>query len=381
MKKIAVIGILVSFMLTSCFSPWKGEEGNLIISLVGDSGRSILDEYFPPNDPEILERLIYNITLSSDGITMSPFNAKGGETINTTVAVGLWEVKVDAYIIKTGTEEMKQEFPGYNVGDSIPFAEGKNSVEVKAGHNSVGIPMDQFFFTVTFETNGGTKFAPVKVLPGDYPEGVIVEPTKTGYDCLFNGWYSDQNLKERYNWEPITDNITLYAKWVPYEIGNYGPGDGIIFYVNPEGFTLQDIDESKNKTCHYLEATLEDFTYTSINTGIRWGENTKNVAGTGERLGYGKYNTNLILASLEEGTTETAAQLCLCLGDDWFLPSKDEFQLLWNNREFVSGLEGVEYWSSSQCENYSAWTFFSGNSLFMEVGKEYGACVRAIRAF
>lgn len=66
--------------------------------------------------------------------------------------------------------------------------------------------------TVTFESNGGTKIDPISALS----DTCIVPPTfptREGY--TFAGWYSDKTLKNqfKFNYMPITENITLYAKW------------------------------------------------------------------------------------------------------------------------------------------------------------------------
>jgi uncharacterized repeat protein (TIGR02543 family) len=71
--------------------------------------------------------------------------------------------------------------------------------------------LDQY--TVTFNTNGGSSVAGKIVTRGDH---VIppANPTKTGY--TFDNWYGNSGLTSVYNFStPVTDNITLYAKWNP----------------------------------------------------------------------------------------------------------------------------------------------------------------------
>ena len=66
-------------------------------------------------------------------------------------------------------------------------------------------------YTVTFNSNGGSEVATQTVKNGETvsnPEN----PTKTGF--LFDGWYSDSELKNLFDFAtPITGNIALYAKW------------------------------------------------------------------------------------------------------------------------------------------------------------------------
>ncbi len=68
-------------------------------------------------------------------------------------------------------------------------------------------------FTVTFNSNGGSSVQAVQVESGERitrPE----DPTKTEGETTFVGWYSDQQLTQAFDFsEPITGNMTLYAKW------------------------------------------------------------------------------------------------------------------------------------------------------------------------
>ena len=66
-------------------------------------------------------------------------------------------------------------------------------------------------YTITFETNGGSKIDPKMV-----DEGIILtkpqDPTKAGY--TFAGWYMDANLTKAYDFaSAVVGDMTLYAKW------------------------------------------------------------------------------------------------------------------------------------------------------------------------
>lgn len=67
-------------------------------------------------------------------------------------------------------------------------------------------------YEVTFDTDGGSSVAKQTVPSG----GVATQPANpTKEDYVFNGWYSDSELTEFYNFgTPVTAAITLYAKWV-----------------------------------------------------------------------------------------------------------------------------------------------------------------------
>jgi hypothetical protein len=66
-----------------------------------------------------------------------------------------------------------------------------------------------------------------------------------------------------------------------------------------------------------------------------WGLWDEDVSGTGTGIGSGKRNTELIIVALNrKGESGKAAQLCgaytLNGYSDWFLPSKDELDVLYN---------------------------------------------------
>lgn len=66
-------------------------------------------------------------------------------------------------------------------------------------------------YTVTFDTNGGSEIANVKIAKN----GKVTEPTapeKEGY--VFDGWYTDSKFTTEYDFDTkVTKNFTLYAKW------------------------------------------------------------------------------------------------------------------------------------------------------------------------
>jgi len=70
-------------------------------------------------------------------------------------------------------------------------------------------------YTVWFETDGGTEIAYQTVAAGTTASRPY-DPEKEGY--LFDGWYSDKELTEEFNFlAPINANTTVYAKWAEPE--------------------------------------------------------------------------------------------------------------------------------------------------------------------
>jgi len=157
-----------------------------------------------------------------------------------------------------------------------------------------------------------------------------------------------------------------------YNIGDRGPGGGIIFYVNFTGFTVDGYG-----TAHYLEAA-------PVNMGeLAWKSNNHqltDIAGTKTDLGSGRRNTDLILAVDQNAPAAKACKDYRGGGlNDWFLPSAEELNLLFRQRALF-GISNGRFWSSSQ--------YSMGNTLgqlFDNSGYRsniYGNnSVRAIRAF
>ena len=67
-------------------------------------------------------------------------------------------------------------------------------------------------YTITFNSNDGTSVASQNVNAGEK----LTEPstpTKEGF--TFDGWYEDSTFSKKFDFNtPITDNMTLYAKWI-----------------------------------------------------------------------------------------------------------------------------------------------------------------------
>jgi len=208
------------------------------------------------------------------------------------------------------------------------------------------------------------------------------------------------------------------------ELGQTGPGGGIIFYVDPTGFTVQGYSGGINETAYlnfssytayYLEAALSDFSDSSFHwasdTFFRWASDTflpiypdgdvydfdgwLNIMGTETSIGEGRKNTALIL-SLDP--LAPSAKLCFDYNynnlNDWFLPSKDELDELYINKSYINNIAiGINtyYFSSSQVDDFPADGEFSCawgiqfteeyDFPFIRMWKSNFNRVRAVRAF
>lgn len=74
------------------------------------------------------------------------------------------------------------------------------------------------YYTVSFNTNGGSSIASQRIKSGAKAEEPQ-NPVKEGY--VFNGWYTDKQMSIPYDFNnSITKSFTLYAKWTEKESGN-----------------------------------------------------------------------------------------------------------------------------------------------------------------
>ena len=78
---------------------------------------------------------------------------------------------------------------------------------------AIGTPV---VYTITFNSNDGTSVAPQNVNAGEKltEPTPAPTPTPTREGFTFDGWYEDSTFSTKFNFDtPITDNMTLYAKW------------------------------------------------------------------------------------------------------------------------------------------------------------------------
>jgi hypothetical protein len=177
-----------------------------------------------------------------------------------------------------------------------------------------------------------------------------------------------------------TETASAKAKAVAgtLRVGERGPSGGFVFY-----------DKGRvTDGWRYLEAAPIDMVRGTQWSGAQWGANYYDVTGTKTETGTGKRNTELIIAALNAKVeTGKAAQLCrstLISGyNDWFLPSKDELDLMYKNlkQKGLGDFGDGWYWSSSLYSTIDAWDqrFIYGSQSYSHKGNTLS--VRAIRAF
>jgi len=247
-------------------------------------------------------------------------------------------------------------------------------------------------FTVTFNANGASGRAPSAqtILNGesitipDISEMTNTRGTFDGWNTRADGTGTPFTAGDSFS---VNANTSLYAQWVEiiYQIGDRGPAGGWIFF--DMGFYIDG--------WRYLEAAPQDYP-----TRVRFADRVVDTSGIGPVLGNtdttigtGIQNTTRIASALNSnGETLRATQVVSVPRygsyDDWFLPSIDELNMMYENlhRQRIGGFSNSVYWSSSA--NVRLPPFIRGarqinfsNGEHLEVYTAVEGLVRAVRRF
>ena len=151
---------------------------------------------------------------------------------------------------------------------------------------------------------------------------------------------------------------------------------GIVAYILQPG----DPGYDANKKHGLIAATTDQ------SAGIRWYNGVNIVTDAyGTELGTGLTNTEKIIAKQGNLSTSYAAGLARAYNGggykDWFLPSKDELNKLYQNRFAVGGFARDYYWSSTEIAKNDAWLQDFRDGFQNSYNKLSIFYVRAIRAF
>ena len=193
------------------------------------------------------------------------------------------------------------------------------------------------------------------------------------------------------------------------QVGDIGPGGGIVFYVASGTFTQTGATGTMcANSCKYLEAAPSGWnTGSDPNRSYNSDNGTVGVNARGTAIGSGYRNSLTIATSYADTSTSAAALARSYRGgtkQDWYLASKDELNQLckwvrgqaWGsdaticdnsgtiNSGAASGYGAATYWSSTENVGnlFTAWwqSFVSGEQSTVEY-KMNARLVRPIRAF
>ena len=127
-------------------------------------------------------------------------------------------------------------------------------------------------------------------------------------------------------------NTTCDGTTFTCQVGDTGPGGGIVFYVASGTFTQQGATGAMcTNTCKYLEAAPTSGTNAWTDGAYVWSGNLNTVVASGTGIGTGYQNTvNMVTQS---NTANRAGTVSRAYGGpnnltDWFLPSQDELNQL-----------------------------------------------------
>ncbi len=235
-------------------------------------------------------------------------------------------------------------------------------------------------WTVTLGKAGGEGGTDSVTAIFDQPMPDATAPTKEGE--LFDGYFSGPNgsgtkyytasMESARNWD-IAAHTQLIANWRPWQIGETGPAGGIVFYDKGEF----------SDGWRYLEAAPR------LTEAIEpWGGDGTEVGSDaqGTLIGTGAANTQAIVEKLGD-SAKYAARVCADMDyrgyDDWFLPSKEELNRMYENlhQEGMGGFAPESYWSSSELN--AGWASAQAFDWEWQGAATKGSSlgVRAVRAF
>ncbi|MBT7081671.1 MAG: DUF1566 domain-containing protein, partial [Chloroflexi bacterium] len=168
--------------------------------------------------------------------------------------------------------------------------------------------------------------------------------------------------------------VTAVFPTTEYAIGDTGPAGGLIFYI----------DTADAYTWAYLEVWTSDESGT-----YQWKTSQTSTAGTLTTIGAGYANTYTHMTGTEHPAANVVRNATHGGFNDWFLPSKDELDAIWDNlvddgngsNSGVGGFAGGYYWSSSESFSNYAWIQYFNDGHQFDYDKGYSGRVRAVRAF
>lgn len=91
--------------------------------------------------------------------------------------------------------------------DPEPAASTDNGA---SGSETAAATESETFYSVSFDTDGGSEVAPQQVKRGGYAQAPE-NPVKIGY--IFDGWTTENGSDWKFNKKTINENVTLVAKW------------------------------------------------------------------------------------------------------------------------------------------------------------------------
>ena len=208
----AVIGLMISY-----FTEFDSNQIiQQLLSSAVDKGTLGYDVYFGEGIVNA------SFALNVEYITVT-LDTSGGTPIDP-----LLVVKDHAFSLSNAVKA-GYEFQGWFRDSSFT-----DQFQVGVDSSSVDLTLYAKFVANVYQVNfvtSGSEVSSLNVLYGQSFE--IPDTSKVGYN--FNGWYLEENYQTPYNGEPVTDHLTLYAKFsiITYTV-NYYIGDVLDSFIHVE---------------------------------------------------------------------------------------------------------------------------------------------------
>ncbi len=285
-----------------------------------------------------------------------------------------------------------------NQNISVQISILQNSAEGASVYTETHNPTTNSNGLVTLEIGSGTTtgdFSAIEWADGTYFIKTETDPaggtnyTITGTSQILSVPYALHAKTAAEYTSSVARGITAtdtanWNKLTTYSVGDYAQG-GVVFWIDKTGQ-------------HGLVCAKED-----QSTGVRWEAGTHGYTqAKGDGPYAGEANTSIIIAALvaigDDGSTY-AARICNELQiteggktyGDWYLPSKEELNLMYQNKATIdatavanggSSFASVYYWSSTEHNISSVWVQIFDSGMHGNSSKNTTTNrVRAVRAF
>ena len=221
-------------------------------------------------------------------------------------------------------------------------------------------------------------------------ETVTTEAIKTFCDTLSK---TATNMGFRINGTPYTPGETPA---VPVTVPMALPDGSVLFYdrgtsygeyeINDSGYPERtdgavDDGSAESQNWRYLICDQADLD----NTGKAWGPSNTSEGLTGTAIGVGLPNTEAMITKYADNDAywwKLTKEKRDSTGLDWFMPSKDELGILYDNKDIISSEGGVAlqseyYWASSEFDRGIACglRFFYGQQGYYTKDDLYHCCL------
>lgn len=288
---------------------------------------------------------------------------------------------------------VERHFPTTNANGLIAIIIGNGTI-LEGLFAEIDWNSGPYFLKTETDLNGGANYtltATSQLLSVPYALHAKTAETVTGnipeIDPIFVADSSGIKTVIRMNKQAIQDTAnqirTDMPKVTTYSVGDFAQG-GIVFWVDETGH-------------HGLVCAKED---QDGGSGIQW-YNEQIFAST-EAYGHGVYagkmNTMLIIVAQGSNSNDYAAGVCAHFSvtengvsyGDWYLPSKEELNLIYQNKATIdataeanggSSFSSEFYWSSTEATDVHVWGHLFADGQQGLFGKNEAGWVRAVRAF